>query len=209
MKDLSFMPGFIHLLPGLFSQEFVSWIGFVGGVHLEHVYIYFSWWPGVQQHHLDHQFFCTMSWCFKGVWSRLCMYSWVHVQCCTWLPPFYLFFFEGLLAFCELTYIPLEKLEKMVTWTCNQCVTLPSWERSHILFPKKHFVLSRCFSFFQRWDMWSFLGGFHQADFLRFRGGCDTPKSTTRGVSKLGAEVQVQRHWDFFRFFWCKKKVYV
>lgn len=43
MKDLSFMPGFIHLLPGLFSQEFVSWIGFVGGVHLEHVYIYFSW----------------------------------------------------------------------------------------------------------------------------------------------------------------------
>lgn len=42
MKDLPFMPGFIHLLPGLFSQEFVAWIGFVGGVCLEHVY--FSPW---------------------------------------------------------------------------------------------------------------------------------------------------------------------
>ena len=85
MKDLPFMPGFIHLLPGLFSQEFVSWIGFVGGFCLENV----DFSP---QHHLDHLFFLHDELVF-----RRSLVTTLHVQFGSfskprWLPPFYLFF---------------------------------------------------------------------------------------------------------------------
>ena len=105
------MPGFIHLLPGLFSQEFVSWIGFVGGVCLEHVYIS----SGVH-----HQFFLRFVLACSKINNQE-LYELVGLlkefghdfACTVWfmfnaahgcLPS--TCFFAGFLASWELTYVP-------------------------------------------------------------------------------------------------------
>lgn len=143
MKDLPFMPGFIHLLPGFFSQEFVSWIGFVGGLCLEHVdfspwyattsfrsSVFFARWVGISKE-FGHDFACTVWFIFKA-------------QMVASLLPV---FFWGSLASWELTYIPCKsKIEDDFSFFQRRDMLVP-WRIARLIFFTRDVVFSAETSF--------------------------------------------------------------